>query len=104
MDDEKPKHAKITEFTPQKDGSTLIDTKSYYEQLSSHHQEREYRRKTDSKNFIADIIQCASLIKDGKTTKLIIEIEADTYTRQPHKITHRYTVLHENYGRRISTH
>lgn len=104
MDDEKPKHAKITDYTPQKDGSTIIDTKSYHEQLSSHRQDREYKHKTDGKNFIADVIQCTSLIKEGKTTKLCIEIEADSYTRQPHLITYRYTIMHENYGRRISTH
>ena len=97
---EEPKHATITTETPQADGSVIIDTKSYYEKLASHKEEREYRRKTTRKELLNDLFACVSLILEGKTDEIFIHIKNGP-NREPALITHRYPILKENFGKRV---
>lgn len=97
-----PKHATITTTNPQDDGSVIIDTKAYFEQLASHKEEREYRRKTNRKELLNDLLACVALILEGRTTELTINIKTNTY-KEPDLISHRYTIYKESFNKRIPT-
>lgn len=94
-----PKHSTIKDYIPNSDGSVSIDTKAYYEQLSSHRREIEQRIKTDHSQFLADLMRCARIMKDQKAREVSITIHGDE-ALEPRMITTKYTVMLENYDRR----
>lgn len=94
-----PKHSKIKTFTPQEDGSTKIETKSYYEQLSSIREEIEQHIMTNPGKFLSDIIAALSVISDKKTRELTITIMTDERFN-PNRITKTYTTKKESYNKK----
>jgi len=93
------KHAKVTTYTPQDDGSTRIETSSYHEQLSSIREQIEQHIQTSKDTFLGDIITCLSLITDQKTKELTIVIKSDD-RYMPKLITQVYTVKKEDFNKR----
>lgn len=92
------KHARVTTTIPQQDGSAVIKTESYYEKLNSVKQEIQQSIKTSKATFIADLMKCVSVISDGQSKNLKLEIEADAQGN-PIRIVKTWTTVKEYYGR-----
>ena len=94
-----PQHSKVRTFTPQPDGSIVINTESYYEDLSSVGQEIMRHYKTSARDIVADVIKCLDVFKHGGTHKLTIEISTDV-DRMPTQITQTYMTNKEVFAKR----
>lgn len=94
-----PKHATMVDYDPQPDGSVIIDTKSYFETLASHKQERALRIKSTRTSLLADLMGVVGLIMDNKTNELTIHIQVDPF-KGIYNITNRYTVFKESFNKR----
>jgi hypothetical protein len=93
------KHAKVKTRMPQQDGSTVIETASYYEELNTFEQQIEQKVRTSKATFIADLMKAVAPISDGISRSVKIEIDADD-KGQPYRITKTWTVKKEHYGNR----
>ena len=93
------KHGRRTKFISQDDGTIVIKTESYHDQLASETEELMQHIKTSKQDFMADLISVASVITSQKTRHLTIEIETDSHY-QPIRITKTYLVKKENYNKR----
>lgn len=94
-----PKHTKITEFEEQEDGTLLITTSSYFEELSSIKQKVAKNVKTSKATFLSDIISCLDPVNKQQTKELTLTIVLDEWN-QPAHIVKEYTIKKENYKRR----
>ncbi len=94
-----PKHMTTRDFIPQEDGSLVIDTKSYHEQLSSHKQEREVRVLTTNQRYLVDLVSCAKAIEERQGLDPEIRVFKDKRT-EPYLIVYKYTVKKDSYSRR----
>ena len=92
------KHAKVKTTYIQDDGTLLIATKSYHEELNSVQEEIQQSIKTDKSSFVADLMRCISPISDGSTTKVTLTIEANA-DREPTRIIKTWITRKEYYGR-----
>lgn len=93
------KHAKITTYMPQPDGSIEIQTDSYYERPSSLKQEITKHIKTTRDTFMADLINCVDVITSMQTPELTLVITTDR-DHNPTLITQTYTTKKIVYPRR----
>lgn len=91
------KHAKVKTTTPQPDGTLLIETKSYYEELNSIQEEIQQSIRTTKATFVTDLMHCVSLISDGTSRKITITIEAND-RNEPTRIVKTWTVRKEYHG------
>lgn len=94
-----PKHAKIKTFTPQDDGSMMIETESYHEKLSGYKQEIMKHINTNKSSFLSDLIASVDVITSQKTKEVTLTITADD-SYFPKQITKVYTVKKETYNKR----
>lgn len=96
---QKPKYAKIKIIKPQADGTTLIRSESYREELHSYREEVEQSKLTDYNSLINDVMASLKIIKERNTPILTIEIHMDRYG-QPERINQKYITEQETYGRK----
>lgn len=94
----KLKHARVTTTIPQKDGTTMIKTESYYEELNSIQEEIQQSIRTDKQSFVTELMKCVSPISDGTSKKVTIVIEAND-RHEPIRIVKTWTVRKEYYGK-----
>jgi NADPH-dependent 7-cyano-7-deazaguanine reductase QueF-like protein len=92
------KHARVTTTIPQPDGSKIIETKSYYEELNSVQEEIQQSIKTNKATFVTDLMRCVSPISDGISKKITLVIEAND-KHEPIRIVKTWTTHKEYYGR-----
>ena len=104
---DQPKHEVITENVPESEvmitipADVLINTMSYHETLGSVSKTRQKNLLTSGHTYLADIISCLDVVKDGSTRKLTITVTLDKYF-EPKLITKRYLVDHKDYSGRTS--
>ncbi len=104
---DKPKHEIITDNIPQSEEmisipvDVLINTLSYHETLGSEGKTRQKNLLTSGHTYLADVISCLDVIKDGATRKVTITVTLDKYF-EPKLITKRYLVDHRDYSGRTS--
>ena len=94
-----PKHARITSYTQNDDGSIAAVTESYFEDLASRKEDIIKSVKTDHNNFLSDIIACLDVINKHQTKELNLKITVDEWNK-PNLIVKQYTVKKENFKRR----
>jgi hypothetical protein len=93
------KHAKVKTTIPQADGSQLIKTASYYEELNSIKEEVSQHIETNGRSLAVDIIKCLKHITERQTQELTLHITTDKKTGEALLITKTYTTKKEYYGR-----
>lgn len=93
------KHARLKRTSNQPDGTKLIQTESYYEDLSSYEEQVEQKIKTSKHTFLADLMKAVAPISDGVSRNVTLAIEADD-NNIPYRIIQTVTVKKEHYGRR----
>jgi hypothetical protein len=71
------KHAKIKTTTINLDGSTNIETKSYFEELASVKEETQKTTWTDDTNLLADSIKCLDVITKHISEEVSINIKRE---------------------------
>lgn len=91
------KHAKVKRTTPQPDGTSKIETESYYEQLNNVREEIQQSIKTDKATFIKDVMQCFAVLSDKDSREVTVRIETDK-DYQPIRIIKTWTIRKEHYG------
>lgn len=96
---DKPKHTKITTYTPQEDGTIKSITESYFDDLASRSEDVISKKKTDRNNFLSDVISCLDVITKQQAKVLTLTISVDEWN-QPSLIVKEYTVRKENFNRR----
>ena len=89
------KHAKVTTYEEQEDGSIKATTESYFEELSSRKQDIIQHKKTDWNNLLPDVVSCLDVIKQRKTRDLVIRISLNELNN-PYAIVKEYTVKKES--------
>jgi len=99
MSDEKLKHAKITKYEEQSDGSIKTVTESYFEELASRREDIIQRVRTDHNSFLSDVIACLDVITQQRTRSLRLDISVDEWNK-PTLIVKQYTVRREDFKRR----
>lgn len=93
-----PKHIKTTEYSKDDDGNTVIESKSYHDQLSHHVVELEKQVKSSFETLKLDVDHALKhFIEDG-SPKLVLTLD---YARrgQP-RIIKRWVTVKENYNKR----
>jgi len=91
------KHAKVTTTTATNEG-TIIETESYYEQLSHAVREVERKRITSKQTVVADIIRILEHITKEGSPMVVIEVQAKVGV--PHKIIERWVEYKESFNRK----
>jgi hypothetical protein len=71
------KHARIKTTTINLDGSTSIETKSYFEELASVKEETQKTTWTDDTNLLADSIRCLDVITQHISEEVCINIKRE---------------------------
>ena len=92
------KHARRKLTIPQPDGTELIRTEGYHEELNSITEELRKSVKTDKSNFIKDLMESVNVVTKRQSRKLTLEIEADD-AGNPVRIIKTWTIRKEYYGR-----
>lgn len=90
-----PKHAKITDYEKQEDGSVLITTESYYDRRTQLMQEIQKNHLATPKSLEADVNTLIQKLIDGSSPKSDI-----TITRRDNggfKIIEKYVVLKKTF-------
>lgn len=98
MSGEEFKHAKVKEYSPQADGSTRIDTRSYHDTLSAHKVEIMQHIKTNGQRYLSDIIASSGVLKERKVSHLVIDIQMDN-NYEPRLITRTYVASKSEFGK-----
>lgn len=96
---EQLKHAKVRTFTKLEDGSTIVETKSYHEELNMYRKEHIINILTSNATLLADVISCLDVLKGKGTSELVISIKADK-DNLPKMITKTYVIENHSYGGR----
>lgn len=95
-----PRHEKVTDYKKDENGEVVIDSKSYYDDLSHWVQEREKEYPTTSggvPNDVAKIVK-ETMVDNKDSLELTITIKRPTNNR-PMRIVRRVLVFKKNYGR-----
>ena len=90
-----PKHQKVTTYSKAEDGSTKIESKSYYESLEQVVEEIEKHQLTTDDTIIKDVEKLLRLITHDKSPKLSI-----TVTPRPtggYKLTQRHVTIKKKF-------
>ena len=90
------KHAKVKTTEPQADGTRLITTKSFYEELNSVKEETQQSIRTSRATLLTDILKCLAIITDDVSKELTINIK-DDHGRMT--IVKTWTTRREYYGK-----
>lgn len=92
------KHARRTVTTPQSDGSQIIVTEGYYEELNSVKEEIQKSILTTKDTFIKDLMEAVGVVTRRESRDLTLKIEADK-DGNPIRIVKTWTTRKEYYGR-----
>lgn len=97
IDEENFKHEKVVDYTKNPDGSTDINSKSYYEKLSLHVRERETQVFSTYYTLKKDVEQALSHFAYDGSPRLILTIE----NKKPGiRITKRWVEFKKDYPRK----
>ncbi len=85
------RHGRITTSTPQKDGTLLIRTEGYYEELNSIKEEVRQNINTTQETLLKDIIRALDVFNTTDTAEITLRIIKRRGV--PQQIVKTYTVF-----------
>lgn len=93
-----PKHIKTTEYSKDDEGNTVIESKSYHDNLSHHVVEFEKQVQTSFETLKLDVDLALKHFTDDGAPKLVLTLD---YARrgQP-RIVKRWVTVKESYNKR----
>ena len=91
------KHQKVTTKTPLPDGTTQIQSNSYYEKLAHQTVEIEKKVAVSKQTLLKEVMTCLEHLTKDKATEVNIKIKS--YQGEPTKLIKRWTVRSESFDR-----
>lgn len=90
-------HERVTTRIMQADGSTQIETKSYYEQLAYNLIEIEKHIPCSKQTILKEIINCLELMTRDHSHEINIRIKGKN--GEPFELTKRWVTVKESFNR-----
>lgn len=84
------KHARVTTYTPQDDGTIEIKTEGYFENLNSVKQEVRQNLNTTKETLMQDVIKCMEVFTQTDTPELTLTLVK--HRGEPRRIIKTYLV------------
>jgi len=84
------KHGKITSYTPQPDGSLLIRSEGYFEELNSVREEIRQNIDTTKETLMQDVIKAMEVFTQTEAPEITITVIKQR--GEPHRIVRTHTV------------